>query len=407
MENNFIIFAEIGEQTTKIPVLKVGSWVYGGKKLAITKDIIQKMYDNYKAGIRPKPPTKLVIDYNHASQSASPENAKAAGWIEGLELEENTLYMKPKWTAAAKKMIADEEYKYISPEFTLNYTNKETGEDVGAALLSVAITNRPFLEGFEGLSLTEEVIDMSDEDAKKAQEARSKKYGISIREDGNVTKPSEYADVADGDFADPVNYAYPLTPEERAIAAYKYFSKPKNKGFYSPEEQKKIESRIIAKLPENMKEEARKNFKMEEIMDEKEMEGLKIALTETNAKLTEANEKIDALQKQADTLKKAYEDAQTALAHEKSVAWVEIKLREHKLFPTEAEFVTKMYESNPDETIKWIEARGKVVPDDIKTSGTDKPPDELTAIQAIINEKKCTWAEANVIYNEQIARGGK
>jgi hypothetical protein len=47
--------------------------------------------------------------------------------------------------------------------------------------------------------------------------ARAAKYGISIREDGHLTKPAQYADVPDDAFADPVNYAYPMdTPRSSA-----------------------------------------------------------------------------------------------------------------------------------------------------------------------------------------------
>jgi len=49
----------------------------------------------------------------------------------------------------------------------------------------------------------------------KEAEAREKKYGIKFREDkGNLTPPKDYPQ-DEADYADPVNYAYPLVPEDR------------------------------------------------------------------------------------------------------------------------------------------------------------------------------------------------
>ncbi len=67
------------------------------------------------------------------------------------------------------------------------------------------------------------------EEDKKAQQARSTKYGIGIKPGGNVTKPTDYASVADDDFADPVNYRYPLSPAARAVNAITRFNDAANK----------------------------------------------------------------------------------------------------------------------------------------------------------------------------------
>jgi hypothetical protein len=49
----------------------------------------------------------------------------------------------------------------------------------------------------------------------KEAEAREKKYGIKFREEkGNLTPPKDYPQ-DEADYADPVNYAYPLVPEDR------------------------------------------------------------------------------------------------------------------------------------------------------------------------------------------------
>ncbi|HBE45734.1 MAG TPA: hypothetical protein DDW17_09930 [Deltaproteobacteria bacterium] len=82
------------------------------------------------------------------------------------------------------------------------------------------------------------------EKAKKAQEARAKKYGIAVKEGGNVTKPSEYESILDDEFADPVNYRYPID-ESHVQAALSYWGMPKNREQYTAEEVKTITQRIL------------------------------------------------------------------------------------------------------------------------------------------------------------------
>jgi len=103
---------------------------------------------------------------------------------------------------------------------------------------------------------------------KKAQKARAGRYGIAIKKGGNVTKPSKYASVSDGQFADPVNYRYPLSPTSRAVNAITRFNNPANRkaGGYSTAEWaimgKKIASANKAKM-----------FKGGKVVDQREAEG--------------------------------------------------------------------------------------------------------------------------------------
>lgn len=86
------------------------------------------------------------------------------------------------------------------------------------------------------------VVELAERDQlRKEQEARSKKYGIGIKEDGHLTPPKGYPTDEDL-YADPVNYAYPMDSPERARAAIAYWSRYKGK--YTPSEQKIIEKRM-------------------------------------------------------------------------------------------------------------------------------------------------------------------
>lgn len=125
--------------------------VYG--KVTISEDDLRKMLRNFRE-VTPKAPTQLPIDYDHKSDNPEMHaagDAKAAGWVEDLELRENDteLWCLPKWTRPAAKMIAAGEYRFVSPYFLTNYLDKASGKKVGPTLKAVAITNRPFLEGMQ------------------------------------------------------------------------------------------------------------------------------------------------------------------------------------------------------------------------------------------------------------------
>lgn len=80
-----------------------------------------------------------------------------------------------------------------------------------------------------------------------AQKARSKKYNIDIKEGKSVTMPTEYADAGlqDVDFADPVNYAYPITEDYvRAARSYSGRKNAQKNGGYTDDEWKIITDSI-------------------------------------------------------------------------------------------------------------------------------------------------------------------
>jgi len=84
------------------------------------------------------------------------------------------------------------------------------------------------------------------EKLRKAQQERSEKYGITPKEGGHLTKPEEYKDIPDDQFADPVNYRYPIDPEHvRAALTYFNQADSRSAGGYSHEEQAKIMAKII------------------------------------------------------------------------------------------------------------------------------------------------------------------
>ncbi|WP_057462606.1 phage protease [Pseudovibrio sp. POLY-S9] len=85
---------------------------------------------------------ELPIDYEHQTDNA-PKNGKpapAAGWIKELSSRDDGIWGRVEWTDKAQDMIANKEYRFLSP--VLRH-HKDTGRII--QLLRAGLTNRPNL----------------------------------------------------------------------------------------------------------------------------------------------------------------------------------------------------------------------------------------------------------------------
>ena len=83
------------------------------------------------------------------------------------------------------------------------------------------------------------------EKKREAAKERCGKYPISLKEDGHLTKPEEYENVPEDQFADPCNFKYPIDAEH-VMGAWAYISKDENrtKGGYSEKEWAWMKNRV-------------------------------------------------------------------------------------------------------------------------------------------------------------------
>jgi hypothetical protein len=67
---------------------------------------------------------------------------------------------------------------------------------------------------------------------------------------GSLTKPEEYQNVSDDDFADPCNYNYPMVPEDRLRSAWQRLHQEENRaaGGYTAEEWEWMKNRVEKRL---------------------------------------------------------------------------------------------------------------------------------------------------------------
>lgn len=93
--------------------------------------------------------TDLVIDYDHQSEPgvgpAPDGTARAAGWVKQGSLVTRPgvgIFGKVEWTERAAKMIADKEYKYLSPAIEFAESSLSI-----MGVSSIGLTNQPALKG--------------------------------------------------------------------------------------------------------------------------------------------------------------------------------------------------------------------------------------------------------------------
>lgn len=160
MSNSLLLEEVDGIQVSTIQVLRTGTFyhpAYG--KFTISEATLENMETNFKAA-RPIAPTEMVVDWEHMSAVEPPVIAPAAGWVRSVFTNDSRLWATVGWTEEAVTHIENKQYRYISPEIDLNYRDKETNKNLGPTLLSIALTNRPFIEGMEPVVLSEELASM-------------------------------------------------------------------------------------------------------------------------------------------------------------------------------------------------------------------------------------------------------
>lgn len=155
--------------------------------------------------------------------------------------------------------------------------------------------------------ITGDSVDTAATDADKAaQESRSKKYNISIRQGGNITKPSQFEDVQESDFADPVNFAYPCHDQGHTQSALHYWGMDRNKGKYSSNDQKVVEKRLMHFA---------KKFGIEtnlEVAVDERIKELEVELATNVDNASKLQDQIVQLSQERDDWKKKYEDIMAA-----------------------------------------------------------------------------------------------
>lgn len=118
----------------------LGTWHrsdFPGGKVELTPKLLAEFIVSWKAGGSPP----LPVDYDHK------EDGPASGWIEDLrQSPTGELEGAVKWTDDAAAEIKADKRRYLSPTWSMQHTNRRTGEKGGPWLYGAALLNDPFYD---------------------------------------------------------------------------------------------------------------------------------------------------------------------------------------------------------------------------------------------------------------------
>ena len=131
-----------GKPRSWIMIAPVGTFEhekYG--ELRFTRAKLAEMKGNFDERVRH---IDIALDVDH-------DQGAATGWLERLELRDARgempagLWGLVRWTPYGAKLLAEEQYRYFSPEFG-DWKDPESGHEYHNVLMGGALTNRPFLK---------------------------------------------------------------------------------------------------------------------------------------------------------------------------------------------------------------------------------------------------------------------
>lgn len=129
----------------KIPFFRLGTWkhpVYGDLK--IDQKIFDQIIANFKNGVLGQEPF-IRIGHDLPTKKVFGD-AEALAWVKEICQESDVLVaMAEPVGEEIENLIKEKRYRFASAEYTERGKNRETGEEVGALLSAIALTNEPFL----------------------------------------------------------------------------------------------------------------------------------------------------------------------------------------------------------------------------------------------------------------------
>lgn len=138
------------KRTTWIDLAGVGEWKgHQDGEFTLTVDDFASCVAAFEAEATPIP-----FDYDHASTAPDGFGTPASGWVRGVEVRGERLWVLGEFTERAASMIRAGEYRFTSGVFLFDRPDKASGKPIRCRLHSVALTNTPFLDGQQPIALS-------------------------------------------------------------------------------------------------------------------------------------------------------------------------------------------------------------------------------------------------------------
>ena len=145
--------ADPESRTAWIHVAPFGEWKgHSEGSFALTAD----HFEAVKAVLANKS-TPVSLDYEHASIRPKGGPTPAAGYANAVEVRSDGLWARVEFTQRAAEMIRAGEYRFCSGVFDFASVDPETGEPLLCVLDTIALTNRPFIDGQTPIALSRPV----------------------------------------------------------------------------------------------------------------------------------------------------------------------------------------------------------------------------------------------------------
>jgi hypothetical protein len=122
-------------------------------------ELNDKVFSQIIANFARDPLGRINVDHDHVSETlagdVSSRGAPAPAWIDALELRQGKLWGRWRWVdAETVENVRKGKIAYLSPAISFNSLDPVTGEERGARLSSVALTNKPFLRNIPVVKAT-------------------------------------------------------------------------------------------------------------------------------------------------------------------------------------------------------------------------------------------------------------
>jgi len=401
-----------------VQVFRTGKFkhpLYG--TFVITDADLDCMEANFKAS-RPKTPTELVVDYEHMSAIGN-QIAPAAGWVKGLIRKAGELLAKVSWTGKAAGMIKANEYRYISPEWHMHYKDKESGRDIGPTLLSMALTNRPFIEGMQPIMLSEDMM-LAEWDTKYIDDLPDKSFayveGGGEKDAQGKTVPRTLRHLPYRNADGSLNLAHlrnalarldqtSLSPEAKAQARKELEDAAKTAGVGEAGQEDTNKAQEVTDLEKQIRELLGLDDKADVLAYIKDMKS-KVDATAT-AKTASETQTQELTQRAT----KAETDLAAAngklLAHDVQVD-VDKALKDGHILPKQAEWAKSMRAKDPDGFKAFLASAPKIGPDGaIKGVESNEDAVQLTETETKLGEKLGVGKDALIAQKKRDAEARK
>lgn len=138
-----------------VQIARSGTWSgHAAGEFTFDESVYSQLVANFRAMANPLP-----VDFEHAAEMGPKDGVSAYGapaqaWVTDLRYTADGLEALFRWTGGqpGREYVRQGAYRYTSPAVSFNATDRKSGQRIGAELHSVALTNRPFLDGMRAVA---------------------------------------------------------------------------------------------------------------------------------------------------------------------------------------------------------------------------------------------------------------